>query len=138
MASRKAEDWWQRHDWRRQGYPNEPVPASIPPGRTGEKMIRGVVAANIINANGERPEVYAPTASTYTATGRVPGHARTLRAEYYADSHILRVTDWGDSGPAYNYYDVDRDTWNEFCSTESPGKYINSTLNYHEYGVAFI
>lgn len=137
MPSDKAQEWWDRHWWRREGYINEPVPESVPPGRTGAAIVRGVQAQNQINNAGEQPETYEPTASTETSTGRVPGHHRTLAAEYYPDSHILRVTSWGDPGPPYNYYNVSRDEWNTFCEVDSPGQYINAVLNFHDYGVSW-
>ncbi len=106
MASSKAETYWAKGSWQAQGYRNEPGTVSVPEGRTGEALLRSDIAEISIATTGEVPEVYRPTPSTFT--GHHPG-PRTVAAEYYPVSHILRIS-FPNSSPAsggsYNYHDV--------------------------------
>lgn len=73
---------------------------------------------------------------TYTPTNTIdPSDPRTVGAGYDSSTRTLRV-EWGDGGAAYNYYNVPPEVWNTFQKVPSPGKYINSVLNYYKYGVA--
>jgi hypothetical protein len=119
--------------WRSLGYINRPVEQS-PPGRTGEKIERGVLAET--QTARERPQVNDSPQSTESATGSKVGHPRTTRHEYYPDSQIMKVW-WGSTpnGPPYNYYGISQDEFDEFTSSPSPGRWIND--NPHSYGIAF-
>lgn len=78
---------------------------------------------------GPVPISYAPTPSSN------PQDPRTAAAGYDPSLQRLRV-EWGDGGAAYNYYDVPPQIWDAFQRTDSPGKFINSTLNNYNYGRA--
>jgi len=151
MPSRKADNWWKRQagylgnastptprekSWRAAGYLNEPhvpVPAE---GRTSENIIKGVQTAREIEGNTTSTQINNDPASTYTAQGTIPGHPRTVRHEYYADQHVMKVW-WGSTppGPPYFVYDISPQEWFEFTNSESPGRWLNA----HDkpYGIAF-
>lgn len=131
MASAKADRWWAKL-----GYRNEPGSTDISQGRTGEALLRSDTAEIEIATTGEVPEVYSPTPSTFT--GHHPG-PRTVAAEYYPVSQILRIT-FPNSSPAsggsYNYYSVSADEWDDFRSSASPGRWIEAVGRYKSYGQA--
>lgn len=131
MASRRAQTWWEQ-----QNYRNEPGVAEVPKGRSGEALLASDTAEISIATTGEVPEVYRPTPSTFT--GHHPG-PRTVAAEYYPVSHILRIS-FPNSSPAsggsYNYHDVSADEWDAFKSSASPGRWIERVGNYKSYGQA--
>lgn len=78
---------------------------------------------------GPVPISYRPTRSSN------PADPRTAAAGYDPVTKTLRV-EWGDGGPAYNYYDVPPKVWQSFQRTTSPGKFINRVLNNYRYGRA--
>jgi hypothetical protein len=80
-------------------------------------------------ASGPVPISYAPTPSLN------PQNPRTVAAGYDPVLQRMRV-EWGDGGPAYNYYNVPPQIWDSFQHAPSPGKYINAVLNYFTYGPA--
>lgn len=92
-------------------------------------------AAEILANRGDKqrggpvPISYAPTRSSN------PSDPRTAAAGYDPETKTLRV-EWGDGGPAYNYYNVPPRVWKDFQRAPSPGKYINRVLNNYEYGRA--
>ena len=118
------------------GIRNQPGSDDIPPGRTGEALLRSDTAENQIATTGEQPEVYSPTPSTFTGHHSGP---RTLSAEYYASQALLRISFPASSpasGGSYFYHSVSPDTWEAFKSSPSPGRFINDVLRYHDYGKA--
>lgn len=129
MAGRKAETYWAKGNYQAQGYRNEPGSDDIPKGRTGEALLRADRAEVGITVGQEVPEVYS-TPSTHV--GHHDGHPRTVAADYYPESHILRIHFPG--GAAYNYYSVSPDEWEDFQSVSSPGRWLND--NPHSYGQA--
>jgi hypothetical protein len=74
----------------------------------------------------ERLLAYQPTPSIN------PPRPRTLAAGYDENTHTLRVR-FRDGTP-WEYYDVPPAVWRNFARTNSPGRFINSTLNNFEYG----
>jgi hypothetical protein len=77
-----------------------------------------------------------PVQITYFPTSTSnPPDPRTAAAGYDRDTQTLRV-EWGDGGPAYNYYGVEPNIWRNFRRVKSPGKYINRVLNNYTYGPA--
>ena len=76
-----------------------------------------------------------PVAADYSTPSSNPQNPRTAAAGYDPVMHRLRI-EWGDGGPAYNYYDVPPQIWDSFQQADSPGKYINTVLNYFNYGPA--
>jgi KTSC domain len=78
---------------------------------------------------GPVPITYFPTPTSN------PPDPRTAAAGYDRATQTLRV-EWGDGGPAYNYYGVEPGIWRNFRRVKSPGKYINRVLNGYTYGPA--
>jgi hypothetical protein len=70
---------------------------------------------------------YEPTASSK------PSDPRTSAAGYDAATQRLMIQ-WGDGGTPYYYYGVTPQEWDAFQESSSPGRYINSVLNYKNYG----
>jgi len=60
-----------------------------------------------------------------------PGRPRTLAAGYDERSQTLRIK--FRDGEYYTYYKVPPSVWWKFQRTNSPGRYINTTLNNHPY-----
>lgn len=60
-----------------------------------------------------------------------PGRPRTLAAGYDENSMTLRVK--FRDGPMYGYYNVPPSVWYRFQRAQSPGRFINSTLNRYPY-----
>lgn len=60
-----------------------------------------------------------------------PGRPRTLRAGYDEKSMTLRIQ--FREGEIYTYYQVPPSVWWKFQRAQSPGRYINSTLNNYPY-----
>jgi hypothetical protein len=54
-------------------------------------------------------------------------------AGYREDTRILRVR-FVKGGTPWEYYDVPPNVWEDFRMSESPGRFINSTLNFYPYG----
>jgi KTSC domain len=71
---------------------------------------------------------YRPTSTTD------PSRPRTLAAGYDRQNQTLYVR--FRDGDGYEYHDVTQSQWREFKTTPSPGKYINSELNHHDYNRA--
>ena len=88
-----------------------------------------LLAAQTDMAAGPVEVSYYPTPSSN------PADPRTAAAGYDPILHRLRV-EWGDGGPAYNYYDIPPQIWDSFKAAPSPGRYINAVLNYFSYGPA--
>jgi hypothetical protein len=78
---------------------------------------------------GTVPITYFPTKTSN------PSDPRTAAAGYDRETQTLRV-EWGDGGPAYNYYNVTPAEWRRFQNVASPGKLINRIFNDHPYGPA--
>lgn len=74
----------------------------------------------------ERLLPYQPTPSIN------PPRPRTLKAGYDENTQTLRVR-FRDGTP-WEYYDVPLTVWQNFTKTNSPGRFINSTLNNFAYG----
>lgn len=119
MASRKAETYWKGGSYQSQGYVNEPGVAEVPEGRSGEAIVRGVMAENEITANDEIPETCVPDS---TGPNHHPG-PRCLAASWYPTSRLLRVQFQSGS---YNFYNVSEDDWHSFQSAPSAGRWINA------------
>lgn len=60
-----------------------------------------------------------------------PGRPRTLAAGYDENSMTLRVK--FRDGPMYGYYNVPPSVWYRFQRAQSPGRFINTTLNRYPY-----
>jgi len=60
-----------------------------------------------------------------------PGRPRTLAAGYDEKSMTLRIK--FREGEVYTYYRVPPSVWWKFQRAQSPGRYINSTLNSYPY-----
>jgi hypothetical protein len=60
-----------------------------------------------------------------------PGRPRTLAAGYDERSQSLRIK--FRDGSYYTYYNVPPSVWWKFQRAQSPGRYINSTLNSYPY-----
>lgn len=60
-----------------------------------------------------------------------PGRPRTLRAGYDEKSMTLRIQ--FREGEVYTYYQIPPSVWWKFQRAQSPGRYINSTLNSYPY-----
>lgn len=60
-----------------------------------------------------------------------PGRPRTLAAGYDEKSMTLRIR--FREGEVYTYYRVPPSVWYKFQRAQSPGRYINSTLNGYPY-----
>jgi hypothetical protein len=138
MASEKAKEYWLGGSWQSQGYRNRPgsTEDEIPPGRTGEALLRSDRAEVEIATSGEQPEVIT-TPSTFT--GHHSPASRTTSAAYFPDPHILRISFPATSpasGGSYNYYDVAADEWAAFKESPSPGGWIEAVGRYHSYGKA--
>jgi hypothetical protein len=87
-------------------------------------------AKELSKIQSEPDDVVAPTSSSN------PADPRTSAVSYYSLTQTV-VIQWGDGGPAYAYYDVTPQEWEglkEEAQDGSPGRYIESVLNYHSYG----
>lgn len=60
-----------------------------------------------------------------------PGRPRTLAAGYDENAMTMRVK--FREGEIYEYYDVPPSVWWKFERAQSPGRFINSTLNNYPY-----
>lgn len=60
-----------------------------------------------------------------------PGRPRTLAAGYDENAMTLRVK--FRDGPIYGYYNVPPSVWWRFQRAQSPGRFINSTLQRYPY-----
>jgi hypothetical protein len=78
-----------------------------------------------INGDTEELLPYQPTPTIN------PGRPRTLAAGYDEKSMTLRIQ--FRSGEVYTYYRVPPSVWWKFQRAQSPGRYINSTLNGYPY-----
>lgn len=85
------------------------------------------LAKQMAKVQAEPDAVYSPTKSSN------PTDPRTATASYYSQTQVV-VMQWGDGGTAYAYYDVTPQEWDALTKVDSPGKFINSTLNNHNYG----
>jgi hypothetical protein len=113
-------------NWRKYGSP-ERVLRDTPTTPAEEAAILKERADNI--TGGDVPITYFPTKTIN------PPDPRTNAAGYDSVAQVLYV-EWGDGGPAYNYYNVTPQEWRAFRRAPSPGRYINRVLNYHPYGRA--
>ena len=100
-----------------------------PPGRLSP--VENSVLSGLGNQErgGQVPITYFPTRTSN------PDDPRTAAAGYDAATRTMRV-EWGDGGPAYNYYDVTPGEWRRFQRVASPGRMINRVFNDHPYGPA--
>jgi hypothetical protein len=78
-----------------------------------------------INGNDRSLLPYQPTPTIN------PGRPRTLAAGYDERSQALRIK--FRDGEYYTYYNVPPSVWWKFQRAQSPGRFINSTLNSHPY-----
>jgi hypothetical protein len=78
-----------------------------------------------INGDDEPLLPYQPTPTIN------PGRPRTLAAGYDERSQSLRIK--FRDGDYYTYYNVPPSVWWKFQRAQSPGRYINSTLNSFPY-----
>jgi KTSC domain len=60
-----------------------------------------------------------------------PQRPRTLAAGYDSGSQTLRIQ--FRDGDYYTYYNIPPSVWWRFQRAQSPGRFINTTLNYHPY-----
>lgn len=86
-----------------------------------------ILATQQFRTSGDIPITYSPTNTID------PTDPRTFGAGYDERTRTLKV-EWGDGGQAYQYYNVPPEVWATFQRTPSPGRYINSTLNFYKYG----
>ena len=84
---------------------------------------------------GPVPITNTPMPTIEPRPGRLGNGGRTNAAGYDPVLQRLRI-EWGDGGPAYNYYNVPPQIWDSFQDAPSPGRYINAVLNYFSYGQA--
>lgn len=105
--------------------PTEPPP----PGRLSDVENEVLVSLGNQERGGPVQLTYFPTTTSN------PADPRTAAAGYDPDTKTMRV-EWGDGGPAYNYYDVTPAEWRRFQQVQSPGRMINRVFNYHPYGPA--
>lgn len=78
-----------------------------------------------LNGNDEPLLSYQPTPTIN------PGRPRTLAAGYDERSQSLRIK--FRDGAYYTYYNVPPSVWYKFQRAQSPGRFINSTLNSYPY-----
>lgn len=78
-----------------------------------------------ISGNDEPLLPYQPTPTIN------PGRPRTLAAGYDERSQSLRIK--FRDGAYYTYYNVPPSVWYKFQRAQSPGRFINSTLNSYPY-----
>jgi len=78
-----------------------------------------------INGNDAALLPYQPTPTIN------PGRPRTLAAGYDERSQSLRIK--FRNGEYYTYYNVPQSVWWKFQRAQSPGRFINTTLNSYPY-----
>lgn len=78
----------------------------------------------------EQQPFEAPYPQLATNTSN-PDRPRTVAAGYDEENRVLRVT--FRNGQMYDYYNVEPRVWERFANSDSPGKYINSVLNFYHY-----
>lgn len=84
----------------------------------------------------QHEQLYGPVPLDTALPSSNPANPRCRAAGYDQKSQTLRVA-WGDGGPDYNYYNVPPQVADEFMNNSaSPGRFINSVLNFYPYGVA--
>lgn len=84
----------------------------------------------VTKGRGRQP---APISLVPTSTIN-PDRPRTVAAGYDEKRQVLTVV--FRDGTFYNYYEVDRNTWQEFKAVQSKGRFIASTLDYQPRGTA--
>jgi hypothetical protein len=90
---------------------------------TDERLSQEIVMA--LNGDDEELLPYQPTPTIN------PGRPRTLAAGYDERSQSLRIK--FRDGPYYTYYNVPPSVWWKFQRAQSPGRFINTTLNRFPY-----
>lgn len=92
------------------------------------KLVDPTLATEIIMAINGDDELLLPYQPTPTIN---PGRPRTLAAGYDERSQALRIK--FRSGEYYTYYNVPPSVWWKFQRAQSPGRFINTTLNSYPY-----
>lgn len=116
--------------------PNTPAPRQPAVGNENVQEVRRLANVNaafrtpndIVNALSHDDSGLLPYQPTPTIN---PGRPRTLAAGYDENSMTLRVK--FRDGPVYGYYNVPPSVWYRFQRAQSPGRFINSTLNRYPY-----
>jgi hypothetical protein len=116
--------------------PNEPVPRQPAVGNEDvqETLRRSNVNAafrtpqDVIKARAGDDRGLLPYQPTPTIN---PGRPRTLAAGYDENDMTLRIK--FRDGDVYGYYNVPPSVWYRFQRAQSPGRYVNSTLNRYPY-----
>ena len=92
------------------------------------KLVDPTLATEIIMAVNGDDAALLPYQPTPTIN---PGRPRTLAAGYDERSQALRIK--FREGEYYTYYNVPPSVWWKFQRAQSPGRFINSTLNSFPY-----
>lgn len=116
--------------------PNTPVPRQPAVGQERVQEARRLANVNaafrtpqdVIKARAGDDTDLLPYQPTPTIN---PGRPRTLAAGYDENSMTLRVK--FRDGPMYGYYNVPPSVWYRFQRAQSPGRFINTTLNRYPY-----
>ncbi len=116
--------------------PNTPVPRQPAVGNENVQEVRRQANVNaafrtpedIIRARAGDDEGLLPYQPTPTIN---PGRPRTLAAGYDENAMTLRVK--FRDGDMYGYYNVPPSVWMRFQRAQSPGRFINTTLNRYPY-----
>lgn len=62
-----------------------------------------------------------------------PADPRCRRMRYWRDEQVVQV-EWGDGGPAYNYYGVTPQEFRRVLNSKSAGRAVKRILDNHPYG----
>jgi KTSC domain len=110
-------------------------PAYDSPTRGKPRLDEGLPEAEAVQLANQADMTLGPVHADFATSTSNPADPRTVAAGYDPVLQRLRI-EWGDGGPAYNYYNVPPQIWESFLDAPSPGRYINAVLNYFSYGVA--
>lgn len=137
MARQKAGSRWDATFLGSSSYgPNTPVPRQPAVGNENVQEVRRQANVNaafrtpedIIKARAGDDSGLLPYQPTPTIN---PGRPRTLAAGYDENAMTLRVK--FRDGDMYGYYNVPPSVWMRFQRAQSPGRFINTTLNRYPY-----
>jgi hypothetical protein len=136
-AARRAGSAWDR-EFLRQTPPESQTPVQQLPGRSFMGMnATQIQAAQRTDARTEQEIALALSGNDaallpYQPTATInPKRPRTLAAGYDERSQTLRIK--FRDGEYYVYYNIPPSVWYRFQRTNSPGRFINSTLNNFPY-----
>lgn len=137
MARRKAGSRWDATFLGSNSYgPIDPAPRQPAVGNENVQEVRRQTNVNaafqtpqdIIDAHAGDDRGLLPYRPTPTIN---PGRPRTLAAGYDENAMTLHVK--FRDGDTYGYYNVPPSVWWRFQRAQSPGRFINSTLNRYPY-----